>query len=309
MLATQYCVQMQKNIRNKQDELTQFITIEKTKANPNQDKIQEAHQHLQDIDNYKISGSIIRSKEKMILEQEKPNKFFFDQEKQKQKQKTIKQLETIENDKIITLTNDFQILNYCKKFFSDLYTKTQTNAQIQEKLLNPLKAKITNEDNKKLTQQITFAELKTAIFQLENGKSPGIDGIPIEFYKSYYEYIKNDLLQLYNSILFGNDNLTTSMNQAIITLLPKNDKKENLKNWRPISLLCSDYKILTKILSNRLKPTLQHAISIEQTCGIPNRSIFSNLFTIREIINHSNTKNINSFIISVDQEKAFDKVD
>ena len=142
----------------------------------------------------------------MILEQEKPNKFFFDQEKQKQK--TIKQLQTIENDKIITLTNDFQILNYCKKFFSDLYTKTQTNAQIQEKLLNPLKAKITNEDNKKLTQQITFAELKTAIFQLENGKSPGIDGIPIEFYKSCYEYIKNDLLQLYNSVLFGNDNLT-----------------------------------------------------------------------------------------------------
>ena len=113
MLATQYCVQMQKNIRNKQDELTQFITIEKTKANTNQDKIQEAHQHLQDIDHYKISGSIIHSKEKMILEQEKPNTFFFDQEKQK----TIKQLQRIENDKIITLTNDFQILNYCKKFF------------------------------------------------------------------------------------------------------------------------------------------------------------------------------------------------
>ena len=55
MLATQYCVQIQKNIRNKQDEPAQFITIEKTKPNPNQDKIQ-AHQHLQDIDNYKISG-------------------------------------------------------------------------------------------------------------------------------------------------------------------------------------------------------------------------------------------------------------
>ena len=65
---------------------------------------------------------------------------------------------------------------------------------------------------------------------------------------------------------------------------------------------------MTKILSNRLKSKIKHTISIEQTCGIPNRSIFSNLFTIREIINHSNTKNINSFIISVDQEKAFDKV-
>ena len=84
MLATQYCVQMQKIIRNKQDEPTQFITIEKTKPNPNQGKIQEAHQHLQDIDNYKISGSIIRSKEKIILDKKKPNKFFFDQENQKQ---------------------------------------------------------------------------------------------------------------------------------------------------------------------------------------------------------------------------------
>ena len=104
--------------------------------------------------------------------------------------KSIKQLEKIENDKIITLTSDFQILNYCKNLFSDLYTKTQTNAKILEKLLNPLKAKIANEDSKKLTQQIAFAELKTTIFQLEDGKPPGIDGIPIEFYNSYYEYIK-----------------------------------------------------------------------------------------------------------------------
>ena len=85
MFATLYCVQIQKNIRNKEDELTQFITIDKTKFNPNQDKIQEAQQHLQDIYNYKISGSIIRIKEKLILEQEKPNKFFFVEGKQKQK--------------------------------------------------------------------------------------------------------------------------------------------------------------------------------------------------------------------------------
>ena len=129
-----------KNIRNKWDEITQFITIEKTKPNPNQDKIQEAHQRFQDIDNYKISGSIILSKEKTILDQETPNKFFFDKEKQMEKQKTTKELQKIEKNKIITLTNDFQILNYCQNFFSDLYTKTQTNAKTQEKLLNPLKA-------------------------------------------------------------------------------------------------------------------------------------------------------------------------
>ena len=159
-----------------------------------------------------------------------------------------------------------------------------------QKLLKPLKTKITN-DNKKVTQQIIFAKLKTAIYQLDNGKSTGIDGIPIEYFKSYYEYLKYDLLQLYNLILFENNNLTTSLNQAIITFSFKNDKKENLKNWRPISLLCSDYKILTKILSNRLKPTLEHTILIEQTCRISKRSIFLNLFI---------TKNTHSFIVSID---------
>ena len=159
-----------------------------------------------------------------------------------------------------------------------------------QKLLKPLKTKITN-DNKKVTQQIIFAKLKTAIYQLDNGKSTGIDGIPIEYFKSYYEYLKYDLLQLYNLILFENNNLTTSLNQAIITFSFKNDKKENLKNWRPISLLCSDYKILTKILSNRLKPALEHTILIEQTCRISKRSIFLNLFI---------TKNTHSFIVSID---------
>ena len=78
-----------------------------------------------------------------------------------------------------------------------------------------------------------------------------------------------------------------------------------MKNQRPISLLCSDYKILTNVLSNRLKLTSERTISIEQICEILNRSIFSDLFTVREIINHSSTKNINSFVMSI----AIDKVD
>ena len=79
---------------------------------------------------YKITGSIIRSKENIILEQEKPNNFFFDQEKQKQKQKTIKQLQNVQNNQTMIITNDFEIVKHCKDFFSTLYTKTQTNINI-----------------------------------------------------------------------------------------------------------------------------------------------------------------------------------
>ena len=66
--------------------------------------------------------------------------------------------------------------------------------------------------------------------------------------------------------------------------------------------------MLTKILATRLKQILQITISKEQNCGIPNRFIFSNLLTIRELMSYVNDKKQNTFIISIDQEKAFDKV-
>ena len=92
---------------------------------------------------------------------------------------------------------------------------------------------------------------------MENQKSLWIDGVPIEFYKEYYKLLEEDLHKLYTNTLFQEQESPTTMKQAMITLLPKKDDLEELKNWRPISLLCLDYKILTKILSNRLKKYYQ----------------------------------------------------
>ena len=99
------------------------------------------------------------------------------------------------------------------------------------------------------------------------------------------------------------------MQQTIITLIPKNGDLKQLKYWRPISLLCNDYKILTNILAIRLKTILPQIISKEQACSIPNRTIFNNLFLIRDLITLNKEKNTNFHILQIDQEKAFDKVD
>ena len=92
------------------------------KQNPDRNKINKAQQNVQDIQNYRTTGSIIRSKEKLILEEEKLNKFFCDLEKQNQKQKTTKQLQKMQN-KTTMITNDFEILKHCKKFFSTYIRK------------------------------------------------------------------------------------------------------------------------------------------------------------------------------------------
>ena len=117
-----------------------------------------------------------------------------------------------------------------------------------------------------------------------NDKSPGSDRIPIEFYIIFYELLENDLLQLYDNILFTEKEITNTMHRAIITLIPKKGDINKLKYWRPISLLCLDYKILTKILANRLKTLFSQIISEEQTCSIPKGTIFNNLFLITDSI-------------------------
>ena len=113
---------------------------------------------------------------------------------------------------------------------------------------------------------------------MENQKSPGIDGLPIEYYNEFYEYLKDDLSQLFNNILFTEKQSLKTMNQAIITLIPKktdiNDPSLiHLQNWRPICLLSLDYKILTKILANIVQKILPDIISEEQNCYVPKRTL------------------------------------
>ncbi len=100
-----------------------------------------------------------------------------------------------------------------------------------------------------------------------------------------------------------------SCRRAVITLLPKKGDLRNIKNWRPVSLLCSDFKIISKALAIRLKEAIGWVIHVNQTYCVPNRSIFDNIYLIRDILDISRSLGLNIGLISLDQEKAFDRVE
>ena len=100
-----------------------------------------------------------------------------------------------------------------------------------------------------------------------------------------------------------------SMLQAVITCIYKKGKMEDITNWRPISLLNYDYKIIAKILANRLQGSLDDIISKEETAAVKGRAIIENLQINRVIISFANTNNLEASIITLGQEKAFDRVD
>ena len=102
--------------------------------------------------------------------------------------------------------------------------------------------------------------------------------------------------------------LSESQNLGIISLQPKSGDLEKLSNWRPITLMCCDYKMLSKVIANRLKVILPDVISKEQFC-FPGRTIVDNNILLRDIIYYSNENNVQGAVISLDWTKAFDRVD
>ena len=191
-----------------------------------------------------------------------------------------------------------------------LNKKTRINKPEQEKLLNNYDDTISNNWHKKLAEKFTQKKIHNSLKDMSKDSAPGKDGLPMEFYRTFWYLIKEDFTNLVNFIFFEKKEITKTMKSAIISLIPKTTPEEtNIAKWRPISLLCVDYKIITKTITNRLLPTLNEIISLEQSAAVPGRHIYDNLFTIRDLINYSNKKHIPTYILSFDQEKAFDKVD
>ena len=99
--------------------------------------------------------------------------------------------------------------------------------------------------------------------------------------------------------------LAPTQRTGVITLLHKRGDRLDMKNWRPITLLCVDYKIAAKAIANRLLAVLHLVIHTDQSCGVPGRNPNENSWLLKDIVYHAKTNNIGAAVLSLDQEKAF----
>ncbi|KAJ4945904.1 hypothetical protein JOQ06_023582, partial [Pogonophryne albipinna] len=143
---------------------------------------------------------------------------------------------------------------------------------------------------------------------MQGRRAPGIDGLSVEFYKAYWDVLSHDLLDVFNESL-ASGSMPMSCRRAVITQLPKKGNLQDIKNWRPVSLLCVDYKLLPKALATRLGRAVEQVIHRDQTYCVPGRSMVDNVHLIRDVLEVSSSLGINTGLISLDQEKAFDRVE
>ena len=245
----------------------------------------------------------IRARVKHINEYERPTKYFLLRENLYNKKKTMTELNT-ENGKV---TSTQEIMEEFVKFYKNLLSRQDISPDHLDYFLQDLPS--LTEDQQNLCEGlISVDECWEAIKRMKNDSSPGIDGLPREFYFEYFHMIGEDYVRMINNC-FVKGKLADTQRRGLITLLPKDPLPlDNVVNWRPISLLCVDYKILSKVICNRIQLVLEFLIHPDQKCAVPGRSITDNIHLIRDICNYTEWKDQQAAIISLDQTKAFDRV-
>ena len=258
----------------------------------------------------KAVGAILRSRTKWVEEGEKNSSYFLKLEHRNYKQKTITKLVNSSGREITGRDN---ILKEEELFYKKLYTAETdifaNSGDLENSfLVNPAITGL-NEDQQDLCDaRLELGECSNALKNLPNGKSPGSDGLPVEFYKVFWIQIKDLVFQAYQHS-FKEGEMSIDQKRGVITLIPKTSKDlRHLSNWRPISLLNTDYKILAKALSTRLQKVLPCIINPDQTGYVKNRFIGDNIRTIDDILRFCESQRKPGIIALLDFQKALDSI-
>ncbi|CAM2106407.1 unnamed protein product [Caretta caretta] len=163
-------------------------------------------------------------------------------------------------------------------------------------------------DRDRLELPLTLAEFLEALHHMPTNKSLGMDGLTVEFYRAFWDILGPDLVTVWAESLQSGV-LPLSCRRAVLALLLKKGDLRDLRNWRPVSLLSTDYKIVVKAISLRLGSMMADVIHPDKTYTVPCRSIFDNLFLVRHLLELGRRDGLSFALLSLDQEKAFDRVD
>lgn len=262
---------------------------------------------IAEIHKHQANRAIFKSKANWTQLGERPTAYFLGLEKRQYKEKTMTHLKD-ENGYL--LTNNTEILAYEKRYFTNIYKESQTNLQSLDGLpISKEDVPQVTEDHRKMNNlPFTPRDFLTALKQLNKNKSPGSDGITPEFYITFWDALQD---MYFESIMYSLDTGSLSEEQkvGIVTLIPKKAQDRlQLANWRPITLLNSDFKIFSKALANRIQSCIKDVVSPDQTGFIKGRSITSNLTTIQMVIDQVHDSDSHGVLVALDYAKAFDTV-
>nr|GEW77059.1 RNA-directed DNA polymerase, eukaryota, nucleotide-binding alpha-beta plait domain protein [Tanacetum cinerariifolium] len=208
----------------------------------------------------------------------------------------------------------FRFFHYClevegfEKLIIDIWQEApghSSNAMINfMQKLKFVKDKIRKTD---LEAEVSIEEIKKAVWDRGIDKSPGPDGFTFGFYKRFWDLFESDVVAAVKSF-FQSESFQKGCNSSFITLIPKIPDTKLVKDFRPISLIGSLYKIISKILANRLVLVLGDLVNEVQSAFVADRQILDGPFILNEVYQWCKSKRKQTFVLKIDFEKAYDSV-
>jgi hypothetical protein len=193
------------------------------------------------------------------------------------------------------------------RYYQDLLKEPRIDrTEAIRRVTEHIPALVTSEHNSALSRPITQEEVDQAVKAMPAGKAPGPDGFTMDFFHQCWDLIRKEVWEVVEESR-ASGLVLPALNATFLTLILKEERVTNPKQFRPIALCNVIYKIITKVIATRLKPILPFVISKEQLGYVEGRKIMDSVFLAHEIIHSLKTSRTPGMLIKLDLSKDFDR--
>ena len=270
-----------------------------------EDKIRERRELLSQLQDINVRNeSLLQQKSRALwLKQRDTNsKYFHASIKWRRLRNEIKGIQCHNSG------NWVEELNAVKELVKEFYKEKLTAIEdIGVRLDNVHFEEITESDNRLLTDPFDEEEIKEAIWNCDGQKSPGPDGVTFSFIKMFWGLVNKEVVGALK-YFHKEGKIPKGCNASFLTLIPKSENPQSLEEYRPISLVGCLYKIVTKVLSKRVKKVIEKVIDGSQSAFLSNRGLLDSVLVVNEVLDDLKRRRKSGVIMKLDFEKAYDSV-
>ncbi|KAL8125715.1 hypothetical protein AgCh_013104 [Apium graveolens] len=246
-----------------------------------------------------------RAKQFWLREGDSNSRFFHKYASSRQRNNTVTRLK----DKHGVWKEDvMEVQHVISDYFGELF---RTSGAMEGLTDRELVNKVTDEQNESLMILATDEEVRKAIFSMHSDKSPGPDGLNPMFYKTFWPVVCNDVVNFCNKFI-SEGVLPDGINHTLVCLIPKVKQPEQMTDMRLISLCNVLFRILFKVLANRLKSCLNQLISDKQSAFVEGRLLTDNAliaFEVNHYIKRKTQGKTGVVGLKLDVSKAYDRLE
>ncbi|KAL0287556.1 UNVERIFIED_CONTAM: hypothetical protein Sradi_7121700 [Sesamum radiatum] len=230
-----------------------------------------------------------RAKMAWLKDGDQCSRIFFRKVAKRRASKRVFQINTADGR---PLTSQPEVTNEFIRYYEELLGGSARDSLIDLRYLRPWARHILTVDEAEgLVLPVSPAEIKQAIFDIDETRAPGPDGYSAGFYKAAWPVIGGEVTQAILEF-FRTGRLLKQINTTLISLIPKVSNPTVVAEFRPISCCNVLYKAITKILVQRMRSVLDTLISPSQNAFVPGRSIGDNILLAQELFSGYNQKNL-----------------